>query len=348
MTGPESNPGDAPLVSVVVIGYNQQGYAPLAVQSVLAQTHARLECIFVDDGSSDSTFERVEALAETDPRLKVFRKENGGPASARNFGAARTSGTSEFVAFLDGDDLYRPDYLLTGLQYLRANPRVGVVIPSYDYIDAQGAPLPEQRRGHRWVPSPFWLPRALPDSEPETPFVTFYCGTGVLPLLLIRTSVYRQTEGWDEALPFVEDIDFLCQLSLITEVHSIPQRLVGYRIHSQQWTSGALTESKRPRLSAAAVQEKWNRRVTPDRRTGRIIGRACIYYRQIHLPLRPLRVAPRALAEFLRTPSRQRFSWFLELLWLFLRDFVYFKLFFWRSTRRYPATRFYESKPVSA
>lgn len=51
------------LVSVIVIGYNQQDYAPLAVNSVLTQTHRRLECIFVDDGSEDSTFERVQELA---------------------------------------------------------------------------------------------------------------------------------------------------------------------------------------------------------------------------------------------------------------------------------------------
>jgi len=334
---------DTPFVSVVVIGYNQQDYAPLAVKSVLEQTHRHLECIFVDDGSTDETFDRVTALAAGDPRLRVFKKENGGPGSARNFGAVRARPEAEFIAFLDGDDLYRPDYLSTGVGYLRANPQVGVVIPSYDYIDVAGELLPQQRRGYRWVPSAVGLPRRLRDSEPATPFIAFYCGTGVIPLLLIRISEYRRTKGWDEALPFVEDTDLLCQLSLITEVHNIPQRLVAYRIHAQQWTGGATTASKRPRLNYTAVQEKWNRQAVPDVKTSRTINRACIYFRQVHLPLRPLRVAGRALVEFLRSPSPQRFAWFATLVWFFLRDFFYYKIFFWRSTRRYTSTRFHEA-----
>ncbi|GEM_PF-628833 len=343
MTEREGDSGAAPLVSVVVIGYNQQDYAPLAVKSVLEQTHRHLECIFVDDGSSDETFERVEALARKDPRLKVFKKENGGPSTARNFGAARISPEAGFIAFLDGDDLYRPHYLSTGLQYLQANPKAGVVLPSYDYIDAAGVVLPEQRRGHRWAPSSLWLPHALTDSEPATPFVTFYCGTGVLPMLLSRWSVYRKTDGWDEAIWRDEDADFLCQLSLITEVHSLPDRLVAYRIHSQQVTSGGSNASKRSRGGLSAVQEKWNRRPDLDGRASRTVNRACIYFRQVHLPLRPLRVAGRALVEFLRSPSSQRFVWFVTLIWFFLRDFFYYKILFWRSTRRYASTRFHES-----
>lgn len=342
LQGSEPKP---PLVTVVVIGYNQEGYAPLAVRSVLMQTYEHLECIFVDDGSLDETYERVRALQQTDTRLRVYTKQNGGPASARNFGAARASRGAQYVAFLDGDDLYRPEFLAVGIDYLRAHPEAGVVLPGLDFIDAAGTPLPGQRRGYRWVSSSLWLPRRLRDSEAATPFLTFYCGTGAFPFWLGRMQDFRKTEGWDESLWFVEDVDMLCQLAMITEVHAIAVRLVEYRIHSEQITSGTAKVSNRRRSDLSAVQEKWNRRHYPDAARNRILDRACIYYRQMHLPLRAVWVARRALGEFLRAPSFRSFMRLLHLGCLFLRDFLYFKLIFWRSTRRYIATKFYEAQP---
>jgi glycosyltransferase involved in cell wall biosynthesis len=336
---------DAPsLVSVVVIGYNQQDLAPLAIASVLKQTCEHLECIFVDDGSQDATFERIQAIARTDPRLKAHRKENGGPGSARNYGVARSDPEAEFIAFLDGDDALHPSYVETCLNYLRKNPAVGVVIPSTDFIDGAGAPLEGHPRGYRWVPSKLWiLPRRLRDSEHLTPFVTFYCGTGAVPFWFGRFSDYRKTDGWDTTLWFTEDVDMLCQLAMVTEVHTTPDKLVCYRIHPQQATSSGPRTSHRSPVGIGAVQEKWNKRSYADCGKNRILDRACLYYRQVHLPFRALWVARRALLELLRSPSPRSFYRLAELLGCFLRDFFYFKIFFWRSTRRYVATRFSEA-----
>ena len=118
--------------------------------SVLAQSEPRLECIFVDDGSADATVSRVNALAASDPRLKGYGKQNGGPGAARNFGAARAN-PPQFICFLDGDDVLHPDYLSSCIAYLDAHPDVGVVIPSHDCIDPQGAVLGDARRGYRCI-----------------------------------------------------------------------------------------------------------------------------------------------------------------------------------------------------
>ena len=337
------------MVSVVVIGYNQQDWAPLAIASVLQQTHERLECIFVDDGSQDATFERAQELARTDPRLKAYRKENGGPGSARNYGVARSDPGAEFIAFLDGDDAIHANYVDTCLNYLRENPAAGVVIPSNDFIDGSGAPLEGHRRGYRWVPSKLWIfPRRLRDSEHLTPFVSFYCGTGAVPFWFGRISDYRKTDGWDTNLWMKEDVDLLCQLAIVTEVHAIPDKLVSYRIHPQQATSGDPKASTRNPVDLEAVQEKWNSRSYSDRAKNRILDRACLYYRQVHLPFRALWVARRAVHDLLRSPSPRSLYRFAELLGYFVRDFLYFKIFFWRSTRRYAATRFYEASARAA
>src|SRR5262249_38203462 len=154
-------------------------------------------------------------------------------------------------------------------------PQVGVVIPSWDFIDASGDPLRGHWRGYRWAPSNLWLPRRLQDIEPGTPFVSFYCGTGAVPFWTARMREYHRTEGWDKALWMVEDIDILCQFALITEVHRLADRLVSYRIHPRQATSVAPKPANRPPIGVSAVQEKWNRRRNAEHEKDRILDRAC-------------------------------------------------------------------------
>ncbi|MBV8883629.1 MAG: glycosyltransferase family 2 protein [Chroococcidiopsidaceae cyanobacterium CP_BM_RX_35] len=97
----------APLVSIIVTCYNQVSYLEKAVGSVLSQTYSNLECIIVDDGSSDQTREVAERLVQQDSRVQYFYKQNGGVSSARNFGLDKARG--EWLQFLDGDDWINSD-----------------------------------------------------------------------------------------------------------------------------------------------------------------------------------------------------------------------------------------------
>jgi glycosyltransferase involved in cell wall biosynthesis len=91
-----------PLVSIVVPCYNSGRYIHSALDSVLNQTYANIECIVVDDGSTDNTKDIVLEFLERDTRLKYFYKANGGEASAKNYGLERANG--EWVHVLDADD----------------------------------------------------------------------------------------------------------------------------------------------------------------------------------------------------------------------------------------------------
>ena len=93
---------DAPLISVVTPAYNVGPWIGQAMDSVLSQTEGRIEYVVVDDGSTDDTAAIVAERAESDPRLRLVRTENGGSGRARNVGITATS--APFVAFLDGDD----------------------------------------------------------------------------------------------------------------------------------------------------------------------------------------------------------------------------------------------------
>ncbi|MDR0297416.1 MAG: glycosyltransferase family 2 protein [Streptococcaceae bacterium] len=91
------------LVSVIVPIYNVENYLDACLRSITEQTYKNLEIIVVNDGSTDSSAEIAKKWAFADARLSVFDKENGGLASARNYGLTKFSG--DFVTFVDSDDL---------------------------------------------------------------------------------------------------------------------------------------------------------------------------------------------------------------------------------------------------
>src|SRR5262245_6422430 len=230
-----SIPGVRPIASIIVIGYNQQNFISQAILSVLAQSEPRIECIFVNDGSTDRSLGIAQDIAKADSRLRTFSINNSGPSKARNYGYSQISASSKYVCFLDGDDFLRPHFIEVCIDYLERHDDVGVVLPGFDRVDVAGKPMPTPPRV-RWAPGVLWLPRVLPEREPETPLVTFYCGSGVTPFWLARRTVFDKTDGWDEGLWPYEDTDILCQLSLLTKVHSLSSRMVGYRQHPHQST----------------------------------------------------------------------------------------------------------------
>ncbi len=109
-----------PRVSIIIPTYNYGRYLPDAINSILAQTFRDFEVIVVDDGSTDDT--PAILAAQTDPRVRPVRKENGGTSSARNHG--RTLARGEFLTFLDADDLWRPTFLERHLEVLDAEPEL--------------------------------------------------------------------------------------------------------------------------------------------------------------------------------------------------------------------------------
>ncbi|MBR8834096.1 MAG: glycosyltransferase family 2 protein [Stigonema ocellatum SAG 48.90 = DSM 106950] len=106
----------APLVSIILPCYNRATYLEKCVKSVLEQTFPDLECILIDDGSTDNTREIAERLMNVDSRVKYFFKENGGLSSARNFGIQNARGY--WIQCLDPDDWIHEDKTRFQLSYL--------------------------------------------------------------------------------------------------------------------------------------------------------------------------------------------------------------------------------------
>ena len=108
--------------SVVIPLFNKRESISETLKSVLNQTFPDFEAIIVDDGSTDGSLGVVESFC--DPRIKIERKENGGVSSARNRGIEIAS--SEYIAFLDADDLWDPSFLSKMKELIKIYPNCGI------------------------------------------------------------------------------------------------------------------------------------------------------------------------------------------------------------------------------
>ena len=89
-------------ISILTPSYNQGKYLDRCIQSVLNQNYDEFEHIVIDGGSTDESISILKKYEQSDTRIKVINKENGGVSSARNMGIKASTG--DYLYFLDGDD----------------------------------------------------------------------------------------------------------------------------------------------------------------------------------------------------------------------------------------------------
>ena len=113
---------EGPLVSVVVTTYNQEQYIEDALRSVLAQSFTDYEVVVVDDGSTDGTAERLAAFNDA---VRLIRQPNKGIADSRNTGVSHAQG--QYIAFLDGDDIWHEEKLAIQVRAAQEHPGSGLI-----------------------------------------------------------------------------------------------------------------------------------------------------------------------------------------------------------------------------
>jgi len=97
----------AGMISVIVPIYNAEAFLENCIRSILAQSYVNIEVILVNDGSTDGSGAICDAFADSDNRVRIIHKPNGGESSARNAGLDSAQG--EFVALVDHDDVIDSD-----------------------------------------------------------------------------------------------------------------------------------------------------------------------------------------------------------------------------------------------
>lgn len=126
------------MISVIIPLYNKERQIRATLESVLRQSYTDYEIVVVDDGSTDGSATAVESVQ--DARLRLIRQENGGVSAARNRGIREARG--EYLAFLDADDLWEPDFLKTLHQLSVLYPDCSVYACNYDFVSPDGTHRP--------------------------------------------------------------------------------------------------------------------------------------------------------------------------------------------------------------
>jgi GT2 family glycosyltransferase len=180
-----------PAVSVIIPAYNTARYIGEAIDSVLAQTYSDYEIIVINDGSED-TEELERVLAAYTGRIVYLEQENRGSSAARNAGLRVARG--RYIALLDSDDVWEPEYLAVHVETLERDPSVDIVFPNARLF---GNTTLEGKTYMDMVPV-----------EGEVTFVRLISGRcNVWGGVTARREAFVRAGGFDEELGTAEDLD---------------------------------------------------------------------------------------------------------------------------------------------
>jgi glycosyltransferase involved in cell wall biosynthesis len=230
-----------PLISIIMPAYNAESYIKASFNSLLQQEYRNWECIIVDDGSVDNTFNVISEFKKKDKRFKSYRfPENKGRPAARQKALDFCEG--KYIAMLDSDDIYFPKKLKLQVQFLEANPKIGFV--SSKMI----------RFNDKFYSEPYI------SDEREISFEKFPKIIGFSPSMIphapsmVRSNLIK-TFIFDLRLKRAQDLDLMLYLANKTPFALIKNVLYGYRMNNNIGRDIILEGLKYQRL----VIRKWSK-----------------------------------------------------------------------------------------
>jgi glycosyltransferase involved in cell wall biosynthesis len=209
-------------VSAVIPVYNGELYVGEAISSVLGQTEPPLECLVIDDGSTDNTAEAVRGFGSD---VKYVRVEHGGVSNARNHGIRLARG--ELMAFLDHDDVWVPAKLERQIHALHIQPEAKAAVCAMQVVDVSGATVRLQS-----------FNTTVPESV-ITGMVTFD-GTDIPSInscAVVRRDWLLENGGYDTSLSTCADWDLLMRLLLDGGIAYVDEPLARYRKHDSNMSN---------------------------------------------------------------------------------------------------------------
>jgi len=228
-----------PFVSVVLPAYNIERDVVVAVESILRQFFSDFELIVIDDGSTDRTVDLIKGIG--DARIRLLRNgTNRGIVFSLNRGLDEARG--RYIARMDADDIARPERLARQVAFLEAHPDVGVC----------GSWV------RKFVPhGPRWIYRG-PTASSELKTALLFATPFVHPSVMIRHSVlaehaFRYRDGYDTA----EDYRLWCDLALVTELATIPDVLLDYRVSLSSVTGAVFFDRERLARRRTVLRQIW-------------------------------------------------------------------------------------------
>ena len=216
-------------VSVIVPIYNAEAFLRPAMDSILDQTLREIEVICVDDGSTDGSLKIIKEYQKQDNRVRIATQNNAGPGMARNNGMRRARG--EYIAFLDADDFFHPEFLMRMYETARKDD-LDIAVGDYDLYHNDTANFRKNVTGEErglLVPGRVTSKNDFPDQ-------IFQMTDGYVWSKLFRHSFLMEKKlSFPEELRMFEDVYFVVTaLSLAERIGKCEGVLIHHRVYSEQ------------------------------------------------------------------------------------------------------------------
>lgn len=209
-----------PLISIVIPVYNGSNYLSEAIDSALRQSYENKEIIVINDGSCDDG-KTQQIMKNYGEKIRCFSKQNGGVATALNFGIQNMKG--EYFAWLSHDDVLKPDTLEVYVEYLQKVPQNTILYGNFDLIDETSKPYDMLNFLDMYTEEQL---------ENSVCPVVLGCVNGCA--CLIHKSHFARVGMFNEGLKIAQDNDMWFRIFRGQKVKFISKLLCSKRYHSQQ------------------------------------------------------------------------------------------------------------------
>jgi len=220
--------------SIVIPLYNKEHFIVQTIESVLAQSFQDFEIIVVNDGSTDASLEKLHTIQN--PKLKVFTIKNRGVSHARNYGIKKAS--SDYIVFLDADDIWLNNHLEELKQLLEAYPNCGLYANAY-----------EERIGKTIIPSNY---KNIPNTKNWKGIVEDYFDASIYSSIawtsavMVPKKILEAVNRFDEKITLGagEDTDLWIKIALKYPVAFNNKVTAIYNLHADNRISNSNTNSR--------------------------------------------------------------------------------------------------------
>jgi glycosyltransferase involved in cell wall biosynthesis len=245
-TGPKPSGAEVarvPRVGVVVPAYNAERFLGATMRSIASQTFTDWRCVVVNDGSTDRTGDIALTFAATDPRFTVVSQANVGLPRARNRGFEELHPATEFVSFMDADDMWRPAALEVLVEAAESTMGAVGAHALGDFVDENGVSmLPgafvELGRGRKGCRGGW--PRKWSVECPTT-FENVIVQSILFPpgLAILKVDAFREAGLFDPEHADAEDWDMFIRITRLGDLAFVNRVLLDYRRHGSNMGAGS-------------------------------------------------------------------------------------------------------------
>ena len=203
---------NSPIISVVLPVFNCEKYIEKAITSVLEQSFLDFELIIINDGSTDSSEDKI--LSFTDKRIRYIKQSNKGISATLNYGISISSG--RYIARMDADDICMPDRFELQLKLFDRDSTLGIVSSNVKYIDESGNSLGLSLS----FTKDNLIKKAMKKGN-----VVFH------PTVMFKKRIFESVNGYDEIIGcYFEDYLLWLEMLKITNIAVVRKPLLQYRI----------------------------------------------------------------------------------------------------------------------